>query len=236
MSYSERNYIRPGELPTYIHTMSGVTNSGQAAQFISDAEAIVDRLVGGAPKFYPELTGDLASAVASGATTWPSNVFGSRRTNYWAKGGVYVEIQECTTGSLVGQKRLVVGSTDNQVTLASGFDAPVPVGTQFGFRQESLFPRAQDYNVRGDPRMPDDLKRAVAYQVEFAINEGSEAYGLSDPTIASDPDRGIQSRSYGSGYSETRVTTEQRGLATYVAPKARVILRRLMSSTGRLVT
>jgi hypothetical protein len=83
--------------------------------------------------------------------------------------------------------------------------------------------------------MPFDLKRAVAYQVEYAINQGSEAFGLSDTAIASDLDGDVQSRSYGSGYSESRSAGAKRGLGTFIAPKARSILRRLMSSTGRVV-
>lgn len=235
MPFSEYNYLRPSELPTFIHTMSGVTNAAQAAQFISDAEAIVDRIAGGAPHFYPELTAELAVSVASGAATWPASMFGSRSTNYWAKGGVYIEVQEAADTSLVGQRRLVVGSTTDQVTLVSGFDAVAAIGTRFNLRQVSVFPRFRDQDLRGDPRMPFELKRAVAYQVEYGINEGSEAFGLSDTGIASDPDRGVQSRSYGSGYSESRAPTERRGLAVFAAPKARAIMRRLMNSTGRIV-
>ncbi len=233
MSYSERNYLQPTELPTFIHTVSGVTDGAVAVQFISDAEAIVDRIAGGAEHFYAEHTGELSASVASGAVSWPAP--GDRRTNYWAKGGVYVEIQEATDASLVGQRRLVVSSAAAVLTLASGFDALAAVGTQFSLYQVSLFPRFQDQDVRGDPRMPFELKRAVAYQVEYAINEGSEAFGLSDTGIASDPDRGIQSRAYGSGYSESRMPTERRGLAVFAAPKARAIMRRLMTSTGRMV-
>ncbi len=237
MAYSESNYIAPNELPTYIHTMSGVTDPDLAALFISEAERIVDVYVGPAQKFYTELTGALSAQVASGATAWPASVFGDRDQNYWAAGGVYVEIIKADAApSLVGESRLVVASSGSQVTLASGFDAAAAVGTEFIYRQRSRFPRIQDSDVRGYPRMPDDLKPAVAYQVEYGILFGSEEFGLGSTGVAIDPDDGVQSRTYGSGYSESRNTTQRRGLAVWVAPKARMQLRRLLNVTGRLRT
>lgn len=235
MPYSEHNYITPNELPDFIHTMSGVTNPTIAAQFISEAERIVDVYVGPAPKFYPELKGSLAAQVASGGTTWTAQMFGDRDQNYWSMGGVYVEVTKADTApNLVGQSRQVIASSGNAVTLASGFDELAPLGTEFIYRQRSRFPRVQDRDLRGDPRMPDDLKPAVAYQVEYGIMYGSEEFGLGCSLIATDPDDGIQSRSYGSGYSETKAPTQRRGLAVWIAPKARMQLRRLLNATGYL--
>lgn len=235
MAASDYNYLAPSALAGFIHTMSGVTNEAQAALHISDAEVFIDSLAGAAPKFYPELTGT-TSAVNSG-TTFNAAVFGSRRPDYWARGGVYVEIVDSTTSSLVGTSRLVVGSDDNKVTLVSGFGATVPAGTEFRFKQRSQFPRWDNQDVRGDPRMPDQLSRIIAYQVEFAINEGSEEFGLSDTSISSDPNRGVSSRSYASGYSEARTSSAALasvGAAVFIAPKARVLMRRLLRSTGVL--
>jgi len=235
MTYSESNYITPNELPQYIHTMSGVTDEVLAARFISEAERIVDAYVGAAPRFYTELTGELDQQVASGATAWPASMFGDREPNYWACGGVYVEIiQADAAPSLVGQSRLVVSSSGNQVVLASGFGAAAPAGTRFIYRQRSRFPRAWDRDVRGYPRMPDDLKVGVAYQVEYGIMYGSEDYGLGCPLVATDPDDGVQSRSYGSGYSESRDTSKRRGMAVWLAPKMRMALRRLVNAAGWL--
>ncbi len=237
MAYSQHNYITPDELPEFIHTMSGVTDPVLAAKFIGEAERIVDVYVGPAQKFYTELTGSLDVAVASGATAWGAGMFGNRDPGYWARGGVYIEITEADAEpSLVGQARLVVASSGNQVTLASGFGADAGVGTRFIYRQRSRFPRVQDRDVRGYPRMPDDLKPAVAYQVEYGILFGSEAFGLGSTGVAIDPDDGVQSRTYGSGYSESRNTARRSGLAVWVAPKARMQLRRLLNATGRLRT
>lgn len=235
MAYSESNYITPNELPQYIHTMSGVTDEVLAARFISEAERFVDAFVGPAHKFYTELVGELDQQVASGATAWPASLFGDREPNYWAVGGVYVEIiQADAAPSLVGQSRLVVSSSGGQVVLASGFGVAAPAGTRFTYRQRSRFPRAQDRDLRGYPRMPDDLKAGVAYQVEYGIKFGSESFGLGDDAVSTDPDDGVQSRTYGSGYSESRDTSKRRGMAVWIAPKARTVLRRLLNATGYL--
>jgi hypothetical protein len=236
MAHSNSSYIQPAELPTYIHTMSGVTDPELAARFISEAERIVDVYVGPAQKFYTELTGSLELEVTSGSVAWRHPMFGDRREDYWAKGGTYIEIQGSDQASLVGQSRKVVNSADNLVRLVSGFSVDAPVGTEFTFRQCSRFPRIQDRDSRGDPRMPDDLKPAVAYQVEYGILYGSEEFGLGSTGVAIDPDDGVQSRSYGSGYSESRNTARRSGLAVWVAPKARMQLRRLLNVTGRLRT
>lgn len=234
--YSEFNYIGVDELVQFIHTMSGVTNSGVAATFISDAERVIDAYMGPAPRFYVELTGDTTSLVASGATAWPSSIFGNRRPNYWAKGGLYVEILDAPGApALTNQARLVVASSgSDQVTLASGFNQAVPAGTKFRLQQRSTFPRIWDRDTLSTPQLPPVLKRAVAYQVEYGILFGSEAFGLGDADVATDKDAGVQSRSYGSGYSETRAINEKRGLAQWVAPKARALLRSLTNSTGKL--
>lgn len=234
MAYSDYNYIQPSELPTYIHTMSSVTDETLAAKHISDAERIVDAYVGPGPKFYVDLSGETSSAVASGATTLPSTIFGSRRPNYWARGGVYVELVDGVAASLVGERRLVVASDDNQVTLASGFDAAVANGALFVYRQLSAFPRVWDQHATlALPRLPEGLKRATAFQVEYAITFGSEAFGLGDPSISDGEAALVQSRTYGSGYSETRIPTSKQGLAYLIAPRARAELYRLINAAGR---
>lgn len=239
MARSDFDYILPSELPQFIHTMSGVTNEDVAAKFISEAEVIIDQLAGVAPKFYVQRSFDLSAQLASGTTTLQSMTFGSRVPGYWAHGGVYVEVTEGPAAA-VGQRRLVVDSADNQVTLLSGFDVTLPVsGTTLLFKQESRFPRWMDQDVRGNPDMPFLLKRAVAYQVEFGILEGSEEFGLGDTSVATLKDSRVQSRSYGTSYSEVlsiigAAGTERRGMGALIAPKARVIMRRLVNATGRL--
>lgn len=235
MARSVYNYILPSELPQFIHKMSSVTNEDLAVRFISDAERIIDAYVGPGPKFYPDLTGTLTSGVASGATAFPADIWGRRRPNYWAQGGAYVRIVRAIGAeAAVGQERLVVSSPNEteSVTLASGFDVALPAGAEFEFSQESAFPRFWDQNPFASPTLPQLLKAAVAAQVEYGIFFGSEEFGLGDPTIVTDEKGDVISRTYGSGYSESRDARRRDGLSVWIAPKARVLLRKLMSNTG----
>lgn len=231
--YSDYNYIRPAELPEILHSMSQVTNEQIAARFISDAEHIIDAYVGPAPRFYDARTGLITVTIASGDTTLVGDTFGPRRPNYYAKGGVYVELVDGT--SLVGERRLVIASDANGVTLASGFSDTVPAGATFYFVQDSHFPRWVDQDLLGTPRMPPELKRATALQVEYGYLFGSEDQGLSEPSVADGESTEIQSRSYASGYAESRAVgsaSSKRGLALLIAPRARAELRNLLGSTG----
>ena len=108
------------------------------------------------------------------------------------------------------------------------------MGSTIFMHQESAFPRAWDSDPLGTPRMPDELAHAIAWQVEYGILFGSEAFGLGDADVATDEAGQVQSRTYASGYSETRVPGQERGLARWVAPKTRAVLRRIISSTGWL--
>lgn len=237
---SDFNYLAPGELSRYIHKMSSVTNSGLAAKFISDAERLVDELVGPAPKFYPHVSGKTQALVASGTSTTATvggGIFGRRRADYWARGGIYFRVLDAPGASaLNGQERLIVGSTKDteSVTLASGFSIDVPAGTEFDVRQVSVFPRAWDQDPFASPQLPFLLAQVVAAQVEYGIFFGSEEFGLGDDDVVTDERGDVQSRSYGSGYSESRDPRRRQGLSVWVGPKARALARRLLNSTGRL--
>lgn len=234
MAFSVYNYLSTTKLAELIHTMASVTDADTAAKFISDAERLVDVWVGPQLGFYPELTLELTATLASGATTLQSSTLGSRRPDYWAQGGVYVVAKDGPSG-VIREKRLVVGSDDNQLTLASGFSGQLTAGTgKVVLRQESKFPRFCDMDTQGDPFLPFELEAAVAYQVEFGIHYGSEEYGLGDSDVTTDQGD-IQSRSYGSGYSEARSSTHPvRGLGRMMAPRTKALLRNLVNSTGYL--
>lgn len=235
MSYSDYNYIQPSELAERIHSMASVTDEAIAATFITDAERVVDAFVGPGQKFYQRLGGQTSAEIASGATALTAAIFGSRRPNYWAAGGAYIRLVSAADSSLNGERRLIVASANpDTVTLASGFGATLAAGAEFQFQQESAFPRIWDQDTWGNPDMPELLKAAVAAQVEYGIAYGSEAFGLGDDAIVADTAGDITSRSYGSGYSESRDARRKDGLAVWIAPRARVLLRRLLSSTGRL--
>jgi len=232
------NYVTPAELPGLIPSMATVTNDVLAARFISDAEAMIDALAGPAPRFYaPGIAGHFAALVASGASGISASVFGTRRPNYWAVGGLYVRVSDSTESSIIGQQRLIIASDSSEgVTLASGFSADAPAGTEFVLEQNSAFPREWDQDPFGSPVLPFLLDRAVAAQVEFGIMAGSEDFGLGSSSLVTDAEGGVTSRTYGSGYSESRDANRRNGLAVFVAPRARAIMLagKLLNTAGYL--
>jgi hypothetical protein len=212
--------------------MSGVTDEALSVKFINDAEVLIDAYVGKHVRFIAhDLTGKPSAVVASGSTTLPSTTFGDRRPNYWAKGGVYVHL---LNESGAGQKRQIIASTTDSVTLLTGFTVALSETTEFMVHQESKFPRFVDQDPFGSPRLPDVLEQAVAFQVEYGIHFGSEEYGLGDTAVSTNEEADVQSRTYGSGYSETRIPTLNHGMARFIAPKTKAILRDLLKVTGRL--
>lgn len=240
MPYSRFNYIGTSGLAAEIPTMSGVTDHALAAEFITDAERMIDVYVGPSQPFYSDLTGTLDAALPSGQLTLSGSSFGNRRPNYWAVGGHYLTITDvpgAPTSALIGTKRLIIASTSGTVTLATGYSEDVPSGTAYYTHQESRFPRWNDSDPWGSPTLPDEVAKATAWQVEFGIAEGSESYGLGEDSVVVGSDGAVVSRNYGSGYSESRATQgagSKAGLAALIAPKARAILRSLMNSTGWL--
>lgn len=235
MAYSDFNYIRPAELPEILVTMASVTDEALAARFISDAEHIIDAYVGPAPKFYVGGSGASIAALASGDTAFYGDRWGSRYPNYWSQGGTYITVIAGAPASVLGQSRLLVGSDVNLVTLASGFAADVPAGAIFNFEQRSRFPRYWDRMNLDFPDMPMEVKRATAFQVEYGFLRGSEEEGLSEQSVADGEATEIQSRSYSSGYAESRAVgsaSSKRGIAALISPRARAELYRLLGTTG----
>jgi len=237
VAYSDFGYIDPTRLPDFIRTMASVTDEALAAQFISDAERIIDAYVGPGPRFHNPYTFTTAATLVSGGTTL-SGVQGasdSSRPNYYAVGGVYVEVVGgAAAASLIGQRRRVVSSSGADLTLASGFAADLASGAELYFTQDSAFPRAWDQDLWGAPKLPTGLDAAVAAQVEYGISFGSEGFGLSDSNVVTDESGDVTSRTYGSGYSESRDPRRREGMAVWVGPRARVLLRRLLNSGGWL--
>ena len=236
-AYSEFNYCTPSGLLQYARSMSSITNEALAAGFITDAERVIDAYVGPGPRFAPELTLTLVTGAASGATVLAGldGLSPGERLNYYACGGTYVEILDPRGGSidLVHQKRLVVASSGQTLTLASGFNAILASGVGLTFRQVSAFPRAWDIDPYGAPRLPEGLQAAVAAQVEFGVAFGSEGFGLSDPAVQVD-EGDVTSRTYSSGYSEARVPRGLQGTAMFISPRARYLLTRLIHIAGYL--
>ena len=225
---SEYQYLTTDEYASYDLSVSGVTNVALAEEHISYEEKLIDGYCGAWPKFYHESTGQV-DAVSGAVVT--ASVFDSQRTNYWATGGLYLYV---FAGGGEGEEALIIGSSSSeQVTLVaaiSGMDST----SEFVLRQYSTFPRYKDVDAANIPYIHRNIKQAVAAQVAFATQKGSEGAGMwhSEPVLNDRAD--LVSESYGSGYGYSRDARRVQGMGQFIAPQAAVHLRGFVWRVGRI--
>ena len=225
---SEYQYLTSAEYASYDLSVSGVTNEGLADKHISYAEKLVDAYCGAWPRFYQEYTGTV-DAVSDEVVT--ASVFGSYRTNYWAAGGLYLCV---FAGGGAGEEELIIGSNSSeQVTLRaaiSGMDST----SEFVLRQYSVFPRFRDVDAANVPLIPRNVKQAVAAQVAYGTQRGSEGAGMwhSEPVLNDRAD--LVSESYGSGYGYSRDARRVEGMGQFIAPQAGLHLRGFIWRVGKI--
>jgi hypothetical protein len=225
---SEYQYLTTDEYARYDLSVSGVSNVPLAEQHISYAEKLIDAYCGAWPKFYGEGTG-MVDAVSGALVT--SSTFGAYSTNYWATGGLYLNV---FTGGGEGEERLIIGSTSGQqVTLASAISG-LDTTSEFILRQYSTFPRYKDVDAANVPFIHRNIKQAVAAQVAFGTQKGSEGAGMwqAEPVLNDRAD--LVSESYGSGYGYSRDARRVMGPGQYIAPQASVHLRGFVWRVGRI--
>lgn len=222
-------YLTPAEYAERDLSVSGITNATLAEKHISAAERMVDAYCRGWECFYPELTGTVLALPNS--TTVSGSVFGNENPGYWAVGGLYLKVVD---GAAAGAERLIVGSAESRCTITSGITG-LAAGDRFVLKQKSVFPRGRDYD--GElPEIPEGIKQAVAAQVAFAVQQGSEAFGQWAGAVVLNEKAKLTGESYGSGYSYQQDPSQSRDPgAQFLAPQARLLLRRFRSSTGRIM-
>lgn len=225
---SEYQYLTTTEYASYDLSVSGVTNTALAEKHISYAEKLIDAYCGAWPKFYHESTGQVDDVSDTLVT---ASLFDNRHTNYWAAGGLYLFVFD---GGGVGEERLITASNaSGQVTLASAISG-LDTTSEFVLRQYSVFPRYKDVDAGDIPFIPRQVKQAVAAQVAFGTQKGSEGAGMwhSEPVLN---DRGdLVSESWGSGYSYSRDARRVEGMGQYIAPQAAVHLRGFIWRVGKI--
>jgi len=226
---TDYQYLTPAEYAAIDLSVSGITNSALAEKHISYAEKLVDAYCGAWPQFYPEPTGEV-EAVAGAVVT--SSTFGTNNPNYWAAGGLYLHVYD---GAGAGENRLIIASnSSNQVTLVSAISA-LDTTSKFILRQESVFPRYNDIDGAEVPYIPGQVKRAVAMQVSYGTQKGSEGAGMwhNEPVLNERAD--LVSESYGSGYSYSRDARKVQGAAQFIAPQAALHLRGFVWRLGKIM-
>ena len=211
-----RSYITIDELQTYADV--GIDDTTYAQEQIAQAEEIIDSFVGTQKKFFASWVfgqatdGSTSTLVdTSGDTpfTQPDNFF------KW----LHVEIVAGTNEGLIRQIKSYDKATKT-ITLAEDFPAAIDSTSVFKIYQLAKFPRLCDVFAKNGvvyKSIPQDLKRAVAAQVEYLITQGPEFFqgttDLSTETV--------------DNYSNVA-----KPAARLIAPKARELLRRITNRKG----
>ena len=227
---SRRQYLTQSELAEYADIT--ISDDTEADDQISQAEELIDSYVGFQTRFIPDVHQGKLTSVANSdkelIDTSGDTPF-NRNDNYFS----YCEI-EIIGGTGVGQRGIIESSSEDNksVTLKTAF-ATAPDSTSiYKVYQLGKFPRQTDYFYEPDTTtyyksIPEAVKRAVAAQVEFAINMGSEFFA-SDATDK-------QSESIGN-YSYSKGNNAiQSAQVKVIAPKAKALLRGIKNSLGELI-
>lgn len=223
---SRRSYLSQSELAQFANIT--ITDATEADDQISQAEEMIDQYVGAQQRFYPyTLNG---KAVSGGASTITLSTLhqNTMQIDYLK----WCEI-EIIGGTGAGQRRKITGQTyAGVITVDSAWSTAPDSTSVYKIYQLGKFPRPKDVFFDGDTTpnqyyksIPENVKRAVAAQVEFIIEMGSRFF--SSDQIEK------QSESIGD-YSYTNAANYQ-GVSRLIAPKAKMLLRGIRNITGEIV-
>jgi type II secretory pathway pseudopilin PulG len=223
---SRRSYLSQSELAQFANIT--ITDATEADDQISQAEEMIDQYVGAQQRFYPyTLNG---KAVSGGASTITLSTLhqNTMQIDYLK----WCEI-EIIGGTGAGQRRKITGQTyAGVITVDSPWSTAPDSTSVYKIYQLGKFPRPKDVFFDGDTTpnqyyksIPENVKRAVAAQVEFIIEMGSRFF--SSDQIEK------QSESIGD-YSYTNAANYQ-GVSRLIAPKAKMLLRGIRNITGEIV-
>lgn len=243
---SRRGYLSQAELEQYANIT--ITDATEADDQISQAEELIDSYVGPQPKFFnryrpvgnvdptlsadsalysKDLIGCAADALSSNTIVLQSSHQGAVDEDFYA--GCEIEI---IGGPGLGKRYTISASTrDGMVSIVGSFDPAVASGSIYRIYQLGKFPRIKDVyldNTSSPNRyyksIPEEIKRAVAAQVQYQIQMG-ESFFAGDANEKA-------SESFGD-YSYTRKQTQ--GGNALIAPKARLLLRGFVNRKGTMI-
>jgi hypothetical protein len=224
---SQRQYATIAEVEQFASITS--VDDTEFEDRMSQCEELIDAYVGYQDRFMgSEFIGNVTSATG---LTLVDDSFSSKlgtTDNYFA--GCYVEI---IGGSGVGNRRWIVSSdyTNKSITY-EGASIGADTTSVFRIFQLGKFPRSKDAFLNNDDEtwykiIPEAVRRAVAAQMEFLVNQGDAYFATATMDLASES-IGNYSYSRGSG------SEGQSPAVKMLAPKAKALLRGYKNSMGRL--
>ncbi len=228
---SRRGYVAASEIAGLVSGFSaGVTD-----EQISEAEEIIDAYVGYQEKFIDIYYRGQCTVPGTTASKIIDNTGGNqlfRIDNYF----IGCEL-ECIGGTGIGQRGIIASSNrlEQSVTLAAPFATAMDTTSEWKIYQLGKFPRSKDVIVRRDSSVyyksiPEAVKRATAYQVEFMLTQG-QSYFASDETNMSSETVGNYTYIRGD-----RAAGAPSSLVSMISPRARAVLKGIKNSTGRIST
>jgi len=222
---TKRNYLTIAELEEFADIT--VTNEGEAFDQIGQAEEMIDAYVGSQ---FRAVAGKLEGrAVSGGAGTITLAV---EQQNMFEIDYFLYCLCEIIGGTGAGQQRRVSGSTYAGVlTLESNWSTNPNSTSFYRIYQMGKFPRKEDSSYDGvnTPAryykyIPEEVKRAVAAQLQYVLEMGSSFFTSDKSELASEQigDYGYENRQGSSGNK-------------LVAPKAKHYLRGIYNRKGAII-
>lgn len=224
---SKRQYATIAEVEQFADVTS--TDDTEFEDRISQAEELIDAWVGFQNKAVCENYQGEVSSVNS-----KTIVDSGSGTPLVAKDDFF---KGCTLeiigGGGAGASRTIESSSYDNRSITYTGDAISGLDTTSVFRifQLGKFPRYKDMsqNRAGDQYykyIPEAVKRAVAAQVEYIINQGDDFFSTDDTDKDSES---IGNYSYSGGSA-----AQKSALVRMIAPKARTLLKGITNRTGRI--
>lgn len=225
MSTSIRNYLSIAELEEFADIT--ITDEAEGLDRISQCEEIIDAYVGFQDKFIFEPVVGLAAAGGASSLTLQSDQINIFYKDYFL--GCLVEI---IGGTGIGQRKRCTGSTYAGVLTTETFSTPLSTDSFYKIFQPGKFPRECDVEFYDQNNLtqyfksiPEAVKRAVAAQVEYAIEMGDSFFASDKPQL--------QSESIGN-YSYSKKSNSE-GNEVLIAPKAKILLRGIRNLKGVMI-
>lgn len=224
---SQRNYTTIEEVEKFADIAS--IDDTEFEERMSQCEELIDAYLGTRDQFLPiELTGVVTSHSSNKIVDMSSSTILGATDGYYAY--CYVEI---IGGLGLGERRFITDSDESEYSITySGDTLNVDSTSVFRIFQLGAFPRQKDAllkNNRWYKVIPEPVRRAVAAQMQFMVQQGDEFFSSGVTDLQSES---IGNYSYSRGGSDMAQTPNTKMLA----PKTRALLRGYKSSIGTLAS
>lgn len=223
---SRRGYLSQDELEQYANIT--ITDTTEADDRISQAEELIDAYVGPQDSFFEQVLQGVATAGSETSIKLQSKHQNVYEKDYFV--GMQVEI---IGGTGRGEIERVTASTKAGVLTTTSWDTTPDTTSVYRIKQLGKFPRRKDVfyeteagsNNQYYKEIPEAVRRAVAAQVEFMIEQGDAFFKSL---------RGEMKAERIGDYNYERGSVAYQD--SLIAPKARTLLRGIRNRKGAIIS